>query len=294
MGARRNNNNSRRPKALTTLAACALAAVAALSAPRLAAAAATCDKTLAGGSKYDAVAAWDKTCNEARNWECKEACQLWNEVARPARGNKLKFAYSGTKNKAYRGKILPSEPVTGIESIVAGQPSDPADQATYFLWKQALGDIAAQAPALKNKIATPARYPVAYINSLVARTQHQMHIHVGQPTSLSKFYSCAKSVITSPPTAVWSKPLSGGACVNLQAGNMPVSLIGATVGPNDVNKAIRAGFAQVMGAGGSAVTTNKMGTHSGVLVMPVAGSKNLLVFIVTGTDDYKIFGDTRA
>lgn len=279
---------SRRPKAITLT--CALAAVAAALALVPGAAAACANNTLPGTNpQTDAVNDWSKTCDEAKNWVCKD-CELWNDYSRPANKSGDKFAYSGSgPGKSYRGKILPSAPVTGIDAVFAAKFHDPVDKATYFLWSKALTDVVTT--GVLHKIDKTTR-PIAYINSLVARTQHQMHIHVGKAKN-DDWYNCAKTFINNPPTPAlkWSPSYTSTACTDLHAGGYPVSLIATTAGPNDVNRAIRTGLDQMMGGPGKDIKTNPVGMHSGVLVMPVKGSTNLLVFIVSGTNDYKIFGD---
>jgi hypothetical protein len=184
--------------------------------------------------------------------------------------------------------------VTGIESIFAANPYDAIDKATFFLWKQALTDIAQPAGKIPG-VTQAAKTPVVYVNSLAARTRHQLHLHVGQPQN-HNFFDCAKSVFNSPPPPPkpdlsWSPVVNGGACENLKAGpNSQVKLIATTAGPNDVNRAIRKGFEKVMATNGK-ITTDPAGIRAGVLVTPLKNTQNFLVFIVTGTNDYKVFGD---
>jgi CDP-diacylglycerol pyrophosphatase len=273
---------------ITALLVLALALALAAVAP-LGAAAVNCPASASnshnGNNLDDVVHDWSKSCDQSHNYECR-ACDLWQAV----RGVTKPYAYQGGgPGKQYRSKILPTKPVTGLESIVKGSSAD--EKATYFLWSKALIDVSNGAAEAK---ASKTAHPIAVINSLSARSRHQAHIHVGSAQSKDFFECVNREILKAPPAVgVW-KDVSPGqiaqtACNNLKAGGFPLSIRATQASGNGINGAIRAGF----GGSAAAILTDPKLWRTGVVVQPLAPNKpgQYLVFLVAGSNDYMIFGD---
>jgi hypothetical protein len=238
-----------------------------------------------GYNKEDVVKVWSKTCDEDKNYQC-DACDLWNSVRKVT----APYAYSG--GKKYRSKILPTKPVTGIESIVNGSYKDDADKATYFLWTKAMNDFIAGAPETK---ADGTKYPVAMLNGLAFRSRHQLHIHVGQLHHMNFVKCVQKDILANPPAPkVWkdvtAASLATDACQKLHYGKASALAITATEADgNQINARIRDGFRKI--SNGDIATDLKL-SHTGAVVTPhPTKSGAYLVYLVTGANDYSIFGD---
>jgi len=278
-------------------AAAALACLVVMAAATFPAAAAAC-KAQPGpaGSTDDLVTTWSSPCDAGGNADCR-ACFLWTGVVQRAKKPLGKYVYSSTSTNGgqvstYRAKILPTAALQGIESIAGKQPA--SDKLTYDLWSTALGDlIAGKVPGVK-----AANFPVAMINSLNARSQHQMHVHVGRPQSgaggAPVFYECIRNAgwTKSPPTAKAWRTIPAGKCDNLPSrSNAPVKLMATTSTAAGVNGAIRAGFSRLT----KDMTADAAAQRTAVLVQPdPKGTKGqYLVVLITGSgvNDYSIFGD---
>jgi CDP-diacylglycerol pyrophosphatase len=232
----------------------------------------------------DVVTSWDLACDAGGNAKCN-ACTLWALAKRDAGKS---ASYSATK--AYRAKIMPTVPLAGLESIVSPNPTA-ADRATYFLWSQALdAAVAGTLPTVKNGRQS---HPIAYVNSLSARTMHHLHIHVGTPTG-DAFYQCARDIIRTPPSqGKWTDIKAGtsAACNALSMNKSPVAVSATTARPAGINQAIRNGFQRM----GGSILADWDPLHTGVLVQKASSGDSYLVFLITGArvNDYTVFEDSH-
>lgn len=280
--------------AVVAVACCLAVAVAALPL----AAAATCPASSAGSSPAnnadDTVVKWALPCDQGNNEKC-DACDLWTQTAKPGKAYG-KFVYSRTYTNGktlstYRAKILPTVALSGIESIAGKSPAP--DKATFDLWSTALKD--ARAGKLGLTGVAGANHPVVWINSLNARSKHQVHAHVGK-TQSTTYFDCvnAKGWIKSPPALKAWDSIAVGACNNLSSSNKPVALLATTAKAAGVNDAIRAGLKKV-GAATADITTDPAKMRTGVLVQPhpknVADEYLVVLITGSGVNDYTIFGD---
>lgn len=242
----------------------------------------------------DPVNNWKEPCDRSGNDRCN-SCFLFVHTSKPLIG-KHKFAYAHTK--AYRAKILPTKAVTGLESIVNSHYHSKDDEATFDLWKTGL-DAARTKGGLPG-VTHAASHPIIYVNSLHARTQHQLHAHCGQAVN-KDWYNCAKPVYDRPPQkhGEWVTLEASAACDKLSASKASVVVRATTSSANGVNEAIRQGFKKMLlkeTGGGKSITSNAAALRTGVLVAPSGGGggkggDEMLVFLVTGSNDYKVFGD---
>jgi hypothetical protein len=277
-----------RPKRRSASVSAAMAIACLMGLVAVAAAAPPCkdgNKGDANKSK-DNVEDWAKTCADANNDKC-HPCSLWIDVVGKAKSGDT-FVYWPTDST--RAKILPNAPLQGLESIVR----DKEDGKTGFLWARALQDagVAGKLP----RVSGTASFPVAFENSLHSRTQHQMHIHIGQPKT-TVWQKCVQSVIANPPAPdSWIKPIQSMACNKLTQSNPPsVTVRGTTAASADkINRAIRYGFETqvVPHSKGSDITSNDDLLNTAVLVQPNHKNQNqYLVFLITGhgVNDHLIY-----
>jgi hypothetical protein len=289
----------KRRSASSSLSAAAVAAAVAaaclLAAAALPRAAAACVQNVGPAANADdKVTTWSRPCDQGNNADCP-ACKLWDIAQRNKQNPGDKYAYSQTfvdngKIANYRAKILPTTALQGIESIAGKSPA--SDKPTYDMWSTALS--AAIAGKMGNTGVAGTNHPVAVINSLNARSQHHMHVHVGKPKS-DAFFNCAnkKNWIKKPPTLKTWDNIPADICNDLSYAKKTVTLLATTAKAAGVNDAIRAGFKKV-NTKTHDITTDPAGQRTAVLVQPTSTSGVYLVVLITGSgvNDYSIFGDS--
>lgn len=232
----------------------------------------------------DVVNTWGAPCDAGGNARCK-ACTLWTLAQRDKTQG---FSYSSTPGKPYRAKIMPTIALQGLENIVNTQPRSAADHATFNLWARALDDAAfGKVPSITTRNSN---HPIAWINSLNARTMHHLHIHIGTPTG-DAFYQCAKKIINAQPAAGTWDSATGPTCDALSSNKSSVTVRATTTtDANGINQAIRDGFKKQLQAD---ILSDQGALRTGVLVQKAPKGNNYLVFLITGShvNDYSIFQD---
>jgi hypothetical protein len=231
----------------------------------------------------DKVNVWEETCAASANTGCG-SCSLYRLVEKRANATQT---YIYTAGGPYgRSKIVPVKPMAGLESIVNGAAS------TSSFWAQALTD--AQAGKIDNVPQT--NHPVAYANSLDARDEHQLHVHIGRVDSKKDlFFECAHAAfIDAPPGNGNWRTLDSkrGACGALALDKGHNVTMAATTAPaSGIDAAIRDGFKapKVPGTKAGAIDSDAVLLRTGVLVQQTAKG-DYLVVLVSNTDDHLIFG----
>jgi hypothetical protein len=273
--------------ARSTVAAVALVvALVALTALPHGAAAVQCKPSISDPSPgpSDKVVLWSKGCDDPQNQAC-DSCTLYQKTVA---FKSQPFIYSGSQSGVPRAKLIPTKVLPGIESAVR----DRHDTSSY--WVQALADASKGGvlPGVPNK----AKHPIAFANSLNARAQHQLHLHIGEPQSgNTNFYTCAKKIITSPPavgswTDAKAYDAKSSACQALRVHRDIVMYATSSAG-NKISSAIYYGFTNVIKEAQSKdITKDAALQHTAVLVQPKANG-DYLVFLITNTNDEKIYGN---
>lgn len=238
----------------------------------------------------DMVNVWEDTCAVPANNGCG-SCDLYNMVVSRAQG--AKYVYSRDEDssgkKIARSKIVPVKPMAGLESIVT------KGAGTSEFWVQALGD--AKTGGIIEGVPQT-NHSIAYANSLDAREQHQLHIHIGAAIN-DNFYDCARLIIDNPPSYPTYKTHSSnptsttGGCYNLAiTKKYGVAMAGTVVPANGIDAAIRDGFTKmkVPGANSGDINSDRVLLRTGVLVEQTPKG-DYLVVLVYNTDDHLIFGN---
>jgi hypothetical protein len=166
--------------------------------------------TVCPNGQSSCLADASKGCNDKIQFTCP-GCFLWREIAECKTDTKIVPAYCSDARGYYytpvfKGKAWLIEPTApgkiGIESLLTGD----ADVAN--LWDQAWKDATAGADR-RTQIAS--KDIAIVVNSMKARTQHSLHIHVGK--SLDTFKSCISQF--KPPTSGWWEEVAHG-CLGLR------------------------------------------------------------------------------
>lgn len=270
----------------TAVAVALVVALVALTAlPHGAAAACNAKPNPYDTKSKDLVGDWLLPCDAPANIGCP-SCSLFSKTVS---GKSGQYVYSGSQSGVPRAKIIPTRPLQGLESIVR----DKHDLSSLFT--QALVD-ASKGGVLPNKGTTlgPAAHPIAFINSLNAREQHQAHVHVGEAAN-KNFYNCVSGILKAPPTAgTWSTTYDpkSAACQALKV-HQDVSIAATSSAGNNISNTIREGFAKhIKGATSKDIQQDPAKLHTGVLVQPnpkVTGE--YLVFLLSNVNDVTVFGN---
>lgn len=237
----------------------------------------------------DMVTKWVDTCGLTENTGCG-SCELYRLVVGRAAGTKDTYIYSQDEDSQHqkipRSKIVPVAAMSGLESIVSGV-------TTSSFWVQALGDAKA-GNSIQGVPQTD--HAIAFANSLDAREQHQLHIHIGAANRANDFYNCAKSIIDKPPSAgSWSKITTDqgnkGACAKLASTKEGVAMAITTASAAGIDAAIRDGFRnkRVPAAQAGEISKDAVLLRTGVLVEQLA-KDSFLVALIYNTNDFLIFG----
>jgi hypothetical protein len=240
--------------------------------------------------RFDLVVSFSKACDAPENAAC-DSCKLW-QMASQAKSPALGYIYSGSKSGVHRAKIIPTRALPGLESAAR----DGHDTSLY--WVQALADAAKGGGTLPTGLPHKARSPLAFANSLAYRDQHQLHIHVGDAAN-ANFSTCAAKIVAKPPAAgVWTGPSAydpkSSACRALGVGGRDVAIYATSSAGDKISSTIRSGFRSgkvVSEAKSNDIVADPALARTAVLVLRPNPTGNYVVFLISNTNDEKVFGN---